>query len=168
MTCKNQDLPDFNLLRKFDCVSHHSCSLQFLASSCPASRAPAGMRSSPVNSALICTRGTSSLCAQRASRLCATTWGPTSTSTYTTETANSFVCAVCRTSTSSANQSVAQRTCFTDCCCTQRSSSTLWRSHTGGPENALVSDHRMDGKVFWWFWIKFVEARWWIIVQYNY
>ena len=106
------------------------------------------MRSFPVTSALTPTGGTSSLCAQRASRLCVTTCRPASTSTYTTETANCFVCAACRFSTSSANQSAARLTCFTDCCCIQSSSSTRWRSHTGGPGNASVSHQGLDRACF--------------------
>lgn len=124
-----------------------SYSLWFLAISCLASRALAGTRSSPVSSVLICTRGTSLLSAQRASRRSVTACGLISSSTYTTETENRFVSAVCPSSISSVNQNVARPTCSTGCCCIRRSSSTRWRSRTGGPGNALVSHEEMGAFV---------------------
>lgn len=120
-------------------VSLCSCSLSFLASSWTPLRAPAGTRSSPAGSSPTPTEGTSLLYAQRASSLSVTASGQTSISTYSREATGGVVCAACRTSTSLASQSVAPRTCSTECCCIPSSGSTPWRSHTGGQGNASVS-----------------------------
>lgn len=116
----------------------------FLAVSCLVSRALAGTRSSPVNLAMTCTGRTTSHCAQSPSRLCVTAWGPISTSIYTTKMGRTFVCGACHTSTLLVNQSVARLTCFTECYFIQKSNSTSWKSHTGGPGNGLVSHQEMD------------------------
>lgn len=121
-----------------------SCFPSLLAVSCPASRAPAGMRSSPRSPPLIPTGKTSSRCAHGVSSWCATTWGVTFSDTCVTEMASCFACAACRSSTSSASRSAARPTCSTGCCCIRRSCSTRWRSLTGGPGNASVSAEQLE------------------------
>lgn len=131
----------FVLLWAYSCLFSlsHRCFPSSHANSCPVSRTPAGMRTTlgtclQIHTGQTCTRTTRSAFAR-----CSSSWGTLFRNTWSIATEKPTACAACRTFISSANQSVARRTCTTDSGCTPMSSSPLSRSHTGGPAKGLVS-----------------------------
>lgn len=117
------------------------------------SRAPAGTQCSSLKSMLMCIRLVNSPRSSQSSRLCLTTCGLTTRSIYEAQIVGSFICVVCLTFTSLANQCVEQRTCFKDCGCTRRSSTTLSVSQTIGLGEALVSYKK-------WLWVWYYFLTW--------
>lgn len=109
------------------------------ANSWPASKTPAGTRNTlgmslQIHTGQTCTRITRSAFAR-----CSSIWGELFENTWSAEMEKHTACAAFPIFTSSASQSVAQRTCTTDWGCTLMLSSPLSKSHTGGPARGLVS-----------------------------